>query len=540
MALAGIFSLSAKADISDRKCGTFGNNKNEILKQIFTPSSFKGDELQSREYDVLPMKYTSPSKQFYIHYAVEGEHAVDITDADKNGIPDYIDSVAYYIDFSYNYEISKLGFRIPPKDGNQGGNDLYDIYVAELGRGTGYYGLTENEGPYSYIVIDNNFSPSDSSINPRTNKLEQSYNTFGIQALKVTLAHEYNHSIQFGYSQKLWNLGVFAEMSSVLIEYLVFPEEKDYVYYMRKFISNLPNYSLFSSDANNGYLWATLFIKLYETYHDAGFAKTLWEKAEICSTSYEIINETLKGALNTNLDRELIDMAEWLYHTNSKINPKYYVDKHFQDSKLLTDLKFIYNHQYSAPSVMYSSSIYPYTYFPVRVTFPASPSKSADTLDFFLINLNKKNINYYDLTSDNFNFSISDNANLSCETLVVNKKYCYEIKDNSIIFTRFFEAAGQDLVDNNDVFPMPYTGETDYIAFPLDLNTLETKVHLSIYNVDNYCVFAKVINIGVVQNTKAAIWYSIPGDLRNGIYLYKLEIGNETKIGKFAVEKKNE
>ena len=523
----------------DRKCATFSNDKLEIIKKIFRADCFKGDELQSREYDFLPHKYTSPAKHFYIHYAISGEDSVDVTDKNKNGIPDYIDSVAYYFDLVYDFEVNQVGMKTPPKDNNAGGNDLYDIYVAEIGTGDkGYYGFTYPENQTiptpSYIVIDNNFSKNDKYKDPQSGQLIKTYNTYGIDALKITAAHEFNHAIQFAYNQQASKTEVLAEMSSTLFEYLMFPEIKDYKYYMNSFLKYLPRYSLFSSTPAHGYYWSTLFIKITESHGNRDFVKEIWNNTERFYNVYDVYNETFKQKLNTNLDRELIDMAEWLYHTGNKHD----LDKHFRDSHLLDSLKFQYSSTFSPPSLMYSNIIKPYSYLPLRVVFMNEIDYGNDTLDFFLLNLNKKNIQQSDFKSDNFNITIQNKQNVSCDTTVVKNNYCYSLNSDVNIYSRFFESIGGKFSDA--VFPNPFTGESDFIAFPVSNRTTSSKVHLSIYTIDNYCVYDNWVSIGVIENHRAAIWYAIPRDLNNGIYHYKIvdNSNNSSYFGKFAVEKK--
>ncbi len=92
----------------------------------------------------------------------------------------------------YNYEVGKLGYRPPVTDGRHGGNSKFDVYLKELP--TGLYGFCAPEyyKPGSkkvasgYCVIDNDFSREEFDGTPLAN-------------LKVTLAHEFFHAVQFAY-----------------------------------------------------------------------------------------------------------------------------------------------------------------------------------------------------------------------------------------------------------------------------------------------------------------------------------------------------
>ena len=182
----------------------------------------------------LSHQVLSPSGRFRIHYDIEGEHAVDPADADNNGIPDYVDVTAAVIDSVWRLEIEVLGYDPPPTDGTLGGGDEYDIYIEQiLG---GYYGFTQPEGNgprgHSYLRIDNNFTES---IFGRASSCQGARGARELTALRVTLAHEFFHMIQFGYFQGregIW----WQESSATWMEEVAYPEADDYLQYLCDFI----------------------------------------------------------------------------------------------------------------------------------------------------------------------------------------------------------------------------------------------------------------------------------------------------------------
>lgn len=92
----------------------------------------------------------------------------------------------------YRFEVNKLGYRRPVPDRRHGGNSKFDVYLKDLG--TGLYGfcVPEYYKPGSrkvasgYCVIDNDFSRAQFNGSPGAN-------------LRVTLAHEFFHAVQFAY-----------------------------------------------------------------------------------------------------------------------------------------------------------------------------------------------------------------------------------------------------------------------------------------------------------------------------------------------------
>ena len=90
-------------------------------------------------------------------------------------------------------EVDELGYRPPLPDGKRGGNATFDVYLKDLGS-RGFYGYCAPERrkrgsqwqASGYCVLDNDFSRKQYSARP-------------IESLRVTAAHEFFHSIQFGY-----------------------------------------------------------------------------------------------------------------------------------------------------------------------------------------------------------------------------------------------------------------------------------------------------------------------------------------------------
>src|SRR5579883_2966291 len=219
----------------------------------YTPQE-KDFILSTAQRPQLDTSIVSPSGRFRIHYDTAGSDAPDPTDNNHNGIPDYIDAVAQICDSSYNEEISILKYSSPPGDGNRGGDSLYDIYVSDLFDLNGrYYGLT-------WPDYDDTTDPGD-TIHPHLSSsididntfgADKGYPTSGVDAARVTLAHEFFHVIQIG-DYGIWKApfvdecdasGRFAnryffEMSTVWMETVVYPGIPDYLQYLPWLFANI-------------------------------------------------------------------------------------------------------------------------------------------------------------------------------------------------------------------------------------------------------------------------------------------------------------
>jgi hypothetical protein len=182
------------------------------------------------EHDVV-----SPSGHFRIHYGSSGSDAVDPTDDDGNGIPDYIDLVATVADSVWHLQIDVLGYNEPPSDNGTGGGDEVDIYVNDVGRRLNYgitYPMSSGASGPAYLEIDNDYT---NGIFGSTFICPGFSGTRGAEALRVTLAHEFFHVVQFGYyqgSDGSW----WQEASATWMEDVAYPEVNDYLQYVCSFL----------------------------------------------------------------------------------------------------------------------------------------------------------------------------------------------------------------------------------------------------------------------------------------------------------------
>lgn len=184
----------------------------------------------------------SPSGRFRIHYDTVGPNAPALLTggSDPQPIPNsqeqYIDSVSYYFERAWKLEVDTLGYLPPPSDGIEGGGPEYDVYVEELG--INLFGQTSwdpsapplESGSHvryaTYIEIDNDF---------------YKFRTSGMDALRITSAHEFHHSIQVG-NYGMWATmpafdSWFYELTSVWMEHMAYPNIHDYYLDLPKSLS---------------------------------------------------------------------------------------------------------------------------------------------------------------------------------------------------------------------------------------------------------------------------------------------------------------
>ncbi len=134
-----------------------------------------------------------------IHWVDSSGDKPNLTDTTPaNGIPDYVDQALAVAENVWSTEVGTMGYRSPLSDvtsTDHGPDGGLDIYLSNLG--PQLYGYCTSDDPgldmpgtftaSAYCVVDNNY----------TEPVFQNHTP--IQNLKVTLAHEFFHAVQFAY-----------------------------------------------------------------------------------------------------------------------------------------------------------------------------------------------------------------------------------------------------------------------------------------------------------------------------------------------------
>jgi hypothetical protein len=162
-------------------------------------------------------EYISPSGLFTITYETSGSNAVPLEDANSNGIPDYVEEAGIAADSSYQHEIINLGNTDPIPAGER-----YSILLADIGP----YGFTQREfggSVLTSIVVENDFVGFPENTDPDGDQLG---------ALRVTIAHELKHAIQYADNEWSGETDRWLEMDATLMEEVVYDEVNDYYNYI--------------------------------------------------------------------------------------------------------------------------------------------------------------------------------------------------------------------------------------------------------------------------------------------------------------------
>ena len=285
----------------------------------------------------MPESFYSPGGHFNIHYNLTGGSAVNLTDENNNGIPDYVEEVADVFEYVWSVEIDIMGYPAPLSDGNLGGGSDFDIHIVDFSSPL-YYGLT---------IPDYGGTTSSSSINIDNDYQEKGYPSKGIDGLRVTAAHEFFHAIHFsmyGPATASW----WMEQTAVWIEEEVFDEINDYLNYLRYFF-NLPRRSLNTNTGNYKY-GACIFPIFLSKKFGTDIIHEIWmEVAEHQSVDLKILDETIPGGLGA----AFAEFNRWNFFTGSRAVP----DSFYEEGALFPEMEFSTGQIYSVYPVVDSSSV---------------------------------------------------------------------------------------------------------------------------------------------------------------------------------------
>ena len=278
----------------------------------------------------------TPAGHFRVHYDTEGSNAVDLADDDGNGIPDYIDLAATVLDSIWVLEVEQLGYNPPPSDNGLGGGDEYDVYVTDLARGGGcglpdpLYGCaypgTSGATTYSHLEIDNNFTDS-------------SYvQTRGLDALRVTIAHEFHHAIQFGYyAHRAGNW--WQESTSTWMEEVAYPHTDDYLQYLTFFLGE-PQRALNSGRLGTNHTYGSaIFSHFLDQRYSRELNRLIWEEVgRRKSIDLDHFDRVIRQVEPGGLGVVMGEFAVWNYFTGTRHRDQYYAAGNKYPSVLTRDM----------------------------------------------------------------------------------------------------------------------------------------------------------------------------------------------------------
>jgi len=503
------------------KCG-FGTVN--IIKMNMEKFSLEKQQILN-EILQRPQKHTSivsPSGFFRVHFDTTG---FETPRYDNSLSPlENAQQVALALDSAYNFEVTYLGYPPPPKDGNEGGDDLYDVYITSA---DGSYGFTEWETPLgnqkytSHIQIHYSFESS-------------GFATHGFDAMRVTVAHELHHAIQMGcYTRDKVDVDLFFyELTSTSMEEFVFDEVNDYYAYMPSYFNN-PGVSFVNTSGYDIALW-NIFLK--DKFH-FNIIRRQWE----LFPQYRALNaiNISLNEYNSSFKEAFHEFAVWNFFTGYRAKPGEY----FEEASAYPLIKPTTVMNFDTPHKKINSNI-----------LPAANSY------ILLINNNiiPRDSLYILVTNSDYQGAVTDpNASASFEYNLYNYPEAGSIRLNELYdyYFSFITSVPQiwshsEFIDNeligehkfftnyNYAFPSPFVYSKHTFIFIPVLNPSSENVDLNIYTSSMELIYSQSRTLAERDGQTGLMWNALDNDnqrLASGVYIYAVKSGENTSLGKLVI-----
>ncbi len=276
LALLLLAFVPAPAAVADGLASAVPSLASPSQKPFLAPRPRPTDDPDpNRNAYTVPQAPKSPScsRHFCVHWVAEGIDAPNLADADADGVPNFIAQVLRVAEHVHDVENEELGWREPKSDGRRGGKrGRTDVYLSQIGGELFGYAAPdrgqatkEHRIPrrlHGYLVLDNDYSAFEFP------------GTTAAQDLQVTLAHEYNHILQFNYDafQDPW----FAESTATWMEDEVYNGIDDYLRYVRRWVRRWDTPLTASSIKEYG---SAIWNQWLARHHGAAVVRRAWARA---------------------------------------------------------------------------------------------------------------------------------------------------------------------------------------------------------------------------------------------------------------------
>jgi len=462
----------------------------------------------------LQKSVVSPSGIFRIHYDTTGVHK-----------PAYsIDDLAQILDDVYKFEVNKLGYPAPPSDGKAGGDSKYDVYIR---RHSSNWGITriENEvksGNWtSFMEIDNDFS--DKRIK-------------GLNAVKITCAHEFHHAIQVGNFAYRPGDVWYHEITSTSMEEFMYDEVNDYYYEIYNYMHNL-NKPLPRSP-RNGYDTTIWNIYLKDRF-GIGIIKEIWSLMR----ADRAVNAIAKVLISkgTTFKKEFEEFSDWLYFTGSRAKKGKFFEEATNYPELKAVNKFIFKEENYSKEMIYKTEPFSNNF----VTFIDSSVTPANNITFRITNSD-----YSSTITGNETFSVTftfTKGSVNGKKIVRNYyEKVYIPNGETYIGTSFFfnNERAKDVIMPIEstfpkfVFPQPYKPEIHQGLFFTTVNNKNSSAKLYVFSLTMELLYSGELVLQANGKYPIVRWNGITDSgerLSSGVYIYIVDSNTKLTKGKFVV-----
>lgn len=505
------------------KCGTpaqidFKKHRNQLSASIISEIELLTDRsaVQAQE------SYLSPSGKFILRYETSGNNAVPADDGDNNGIPDYVEQTAAAADSSFRHEVERLGYADPIAPDN-----TYEIFFKNFG----FYGQTVSSGNTTFIEIHSNFQNFPPNTDPEGDVPG---------AIKVTMAHELKHAIQFVTNNWSGETDRWAEMDATLMEEVVYDNVNDYYNYLTN------SSSIFQNPQNSFYpgsyfhvTWALFFEQKY----GPDFWPNVWSRIEENPAGLrytDAMTEELGG--NDQFQQDYIESHLWHFASglsNSLEGYGFEEALKYPTASSSSGTEFLTN-DFSIPRATSQKSLNSFSASYIRIT----PNNSlTGQLIYELIPSENSGVGLIFIFEDgSFQTQIFSDANLKKASIVKSNRRWEEIQSIKIVFANpntgnssqsplvFLGANEPEEFSISQNYPNPFNPTTE-IRFSLPA---EMQVQLQVYDITGRLVgnlIDETLPAGNYQETFNG------SNLASGVYFYRLRANDQVMVRKMMLIK---
>jgi len=529
-----LLELPEELTPEERKCGFEIVNRVKINFESFSAEQ-QAVLKPLLQRPVMHTSIVSPSGFFRIHYDTTGFSVPSYLSG--SSIETNVQEVVKAMDSTYSFEVDYLGYPAPPPDGNEGGDNLFDVYITNLGN---LYGYTDPESKIgvaswsSFIVIDDDY---------------QGFFSPGISGLQVTAAHEFHHAIQVGnYAIDESNTPFrdsdkfFFELTSTSMEEFVFDEVNDYYAYIKNYTNN-PSRSFTRFQLSlDGYDLAIWNIFVVENF-DFDILKQQWKMIPT-QNAINAIHFSLINA-GSSFPSEYNKFGIWTYFTDFRAVPGLYFAE-AANYPLINPISTIVFPQYTYSQVDAQATSNNFIKF--------NNITNGDTLYAIITNgdINSAGGSQFPLFSFKYTLfadSISGDRkltdNYSAKFEVGNSNW-WSVSEilNDVVIRADSNQIIPSATDESFVFPNPFTYADLFTGFQPFINisfeaSSGTNVDFHVYSSGMMQVFSSEEIIGPLRNNSVGItWDGLDNDenkLASGVYIYVIKNGDDIVKGKVVI-----
>lgn len=524
-----IFSHTATTQPSLRnRCGFVDRTTTDHMAKL-------AEGIQALVRPSLPVATESSSGRFRIHYATSGSDAVSPIDVDGNSVPDYVDDAIESLEHAWRTEVDTLGYLPPPSDGLDGGTAAMDVYVRDLSKagpsGTSYYGVTTLDRLIStspadryttWMEVDNNFAETDLDTFG-----DPAFSTFGIDALNVTCAHEFHHTIQNGSYGLSGTQLMMYELTSTWMEMRVWPEVRDWAVYVNAFMYNPERWPFSETVAANGYVWSWYGNVLAEVAPN--MLRSVWQKIAVKTQPFPALIEACSEN-GTSFSEVFCQRLNALFQTGTRGSANAYIPK--ADS--IDEIRLYTDEQAIAPSMVSSGNLRPFEVRAIRYSVPSSVQGNSPVSVAVLITWPDETALANGSTQSLQSYTVTITASpLPTDAVIPGTTWGMRVSPSTLCFF----LVGAQTRKPASPFPQPISlSATRRLFVPIEGGIPGQKVSLTLLTASTIGIYTSEESVELSGDLIVAP-FDLPIDLAPGTYLVSVETVSTRSLLKIAVQR---